>query len=194
MWQWLDRVTVDTLLIRDWFLDRESIQEMLNTAGQDAWDYVHENRKKYSMRIQELIEPADFYPNPAKLRVRVKEVSQTEWNKMQEDLKAKRDEILEQKWVEHSKTIPDRPHNDLDAALNDAWNNFCNSKENLKRYTTSSKRKYVPPGARTVDPQQKKLEDHTREMENRFDEANKAVQKEDAEYWLNKRSEYMLSM
>jgi hypothetical protein len=194
IYEWFDFETMDILLKRDWFIDRESIIQTLDMASQDAWERICKNRNRYSKRIQDVIDPP--CPSSKNLKVRFKELSEREWDRMEEDLQKKRDELFERDWAEYSKKIPDRPHNDLDVALDDAWNNFCNSKENLTRYTSSLKKKYVPPGARVkevLDPQQKKLEDHTREMESKYDMATKAVEQNDAEYWEQMRCAYILA-
>lgn len=51
---------IDILLKRDWFLDQESILELLWTADQDTYDKIVANRMAYSMRIRWMLCPEDF--------------------------------------------------------------------------------------------------------------------------------------
>lgn len=194
VYDWYDRKTMDSLLTRDWFIDEEGIQEVLECADQDAWDWVYANRNKYSTRIRMLIEPDDYRFPVDKLKIRVVELTDSMMEKIESERKKKVEEIFEKDWVEHSKSIRDRGFEDVDSDLDDAWDNFCRAKDLLTKYLEKpTSKKYVAPSSRgkeTVDPKQAALEDDIRKMENEYDLAQKAVDEADSSYWEIKKNEY----
>jgi hypothetical protein len=192
---WYDRKTMDTLLTRDWFDDElECIQEVLDCADQDAWNWIHTNRTKYSKNIRMLIEPEDYRFPVEKLNIRVVELTDSMMNQIESERKKKVDAVFEKDWIEHSKSIPDRSFGDVDSKLDDAWDEFCRAKELLTKYLEKpSSKKYVAPGSRgtaAVDSKQAELEGNVRKMENEYDLAQKAVDEVDTLYWDLKKNDY----
>jgi hypothetical protein len=194
MCEWYDRNTMDILLTRDWFIDEDGIQEVLECADQDAWDWIYANRKKYSTRIRKLIEPTDYEFPLNKLKIRVVELTDSMIEKIESERKKKIDDAFEKDWIEHSKTIQDRGFEDVDSDLDDAWDDFCLARDNLTKYLEKpSTKKYVAPSSRgkeTVDSKQTELEDIVRKMENEYDLSQKAVDEVDTLYWDTKKNEY----
>lgn len=189
-----DRKTMDILLTRDWFIDDDSIDETLDYADDDAWEWVYANRAKYSTRIRMLIEPDDYRYPVEKLKIRVVELTDSILGKMESERKKKVDEAFEKDWIEHSKSIQDRGFGDSDSHLDDAWDNFCRARTVLAKYLEKpTAKKYVAPGSRgkvTVDPKQDELETVVRRMENEYDLAQKAVDEADTLYWDTKKNDY----
>jgi hypothetical protein len=51
---------LDFLLLRDWFVDEESIYDLLDWSSDEAFNYVYDNRSRYSERVRMVIEPNDW--------------------------------------------------------------------------------------------------------------------------------------
>ena len=194
IYEWYDRKTMDALLTRDWFIDEEGIQEVLECADQDAWDWIYANRSKYSTRIRMLIEPDDYRVPVDKLKIRVVELTDSMMEQIESERKKKIEQAFEKDWIERSKSIQDRGFGDVDSDLDDAWDNFCRAKDVLTKYLEKpTSKKYVPPtsrGKETVEPKQLELEDSVRKMENEYDAAQKVVDETDTLYWDTKKHEY----
>jgi hypothetical protein len=149
--------TLHALLRRDWFVDDEAIYEELEWADQEAWDYVYANRETYSARVRECIEPTRY---PVKMRV--VDLTDAELRKMELQRKLDLERAFDEMWERVKNTVPERPYNDTDAYLDDAWTRV-----------TAAKKVYCPPGR-----ENKAL----REAENEYVRLRKKVEAEDAEY------------
>jgi len=192
MWEWYDRETMDTLLTRDWFVEDDMIQEVLDCADQDAWEWVYKNRKKYSTRIRMRIEPNDYRFPVEKLKFRVVELTDKMIETMDYEKKKKFEDAFEKEWIQHSKTIEDRPVCSIDSALDDAWEKLTIAKVNLKKYLEKPvARKYVAHGSLTkVDTKQTELEEAVRKIENEYARLEEEEKEIDTLYWTTKRDEY----
>ena len=185
--------TMDDLLTRDWFIEDEDIEYVLDSASPEAWTWVYNNRAKYSTRIRLQIEPNDYRVPPEKLRVKVVDLTDKMWDKLKSDRYKKLDAEVEKDWVKHSGSLPDRPYKSLDTDLDDAWAKFSMAKENLTRYLEKPT-KYVSPssrGSNLVSFKQKELEDKIRESENEYLATQKLVDTEDELYWSKQKDEYL---
>lgn len=192
--QWYDQATMDEILTRDEFLDDDMIEEFLDCAGQDAWDWVYEHRAKYSRRIRMRIEPDDYRISLDKLKIRVVELTDKEWDRIQREKQKLIEDAFETDWLKHASTLQDRSLSTVDGELDDAWENFCSARE---RYTKHLERpvvkKYVAPGSRgkpASDSRTDELQQEIVNAENEYDLAQKAVENADELYWATKRSEY----
>lgn len=101
---------VDALLMRDWFVSEEDLDELLWTIRQDVYDMVFEHRKKYSRWIREYIElynPERFsYLEKLKLKViDVTEEMEREW---------KENEFVREMEEYDAFIPPPRPRGDVD--------------------------------------------------------------------------------
>ena len=193
LWQSYGRERLNEVLTRDAFLDQDDIWDTLYAADQDAWDWVYQNRYRYSNRIRDIIEPNDFMIPTKKLKFRVVELSDKDMHKMELEQQKKADEAFESDWIEYSKDVPDRSLGSIDTTLDNAWESFCRAKDALTKYLESSSKKYVAPSARvknSVTPKQTELENHIRKMETEYDIAHKVVDDEDRHYWECRKDEY----
>ena len=149
-----DLETTDTLLTRNWFLEENGIDDVLVSADQSAWDYVYENRHKYATRIRQLIEPMDYIVSPDKLRVKVREFSDSEWNAV---LRADEDMLeldFDRKWKEFSKTIENRPQSFADLELENTKKQIEELKARLARYTAARSRVSTRDTASSLEHQE----------------------------------------
>ena len=108
-----DFETVDFLLKRDWFVDIQSIHDLLRrTTDTVFWELFH-NRHEYSQRIREVIAPRDYIPDRALLKMKVVDLTDEHLAIIS---KQRRDEIkaiMKKEWEDHMrKHCPIRPRND----------------------------------------------------------------------------------
>jgi hypothetical protein len=93
---------IDFLLRRNWFFDRESVIDVLYLADEYSWEWIVNNRSRYSKKIQEIISieaclEAPIWKSIAKTKVRDFEVG--EYEKMIADDKEERKAIIEKQWI-----------------------------------------------------------------------------------------------
>jgi len=193
--EYYDQATTDTLLSRDEFVEDDMIDEVLDCAGDEAWEWIYANRAKYSQRVRMRIEPEDFRPPVEKLKVKVVELTDKEWVRIKEARRKLVEESFEKDWLEYSSTLPDRFMGAVDSDLDDAWEKFSAVKDAYMNYSEngSAKKKYVAPGSKSkpvVDANQEALKNKVEEAENEYDLAQKAVELADELYWEYKRTEY----
>jgi hypothetical protein len=186
--------TVNQLLTRDWFIDENDILDVIDASDKNAYDYLYNNRSKYSKRIHQLIEPDDFRFPIEKLNIRVVNITEPMMKNIETEHKKTVSEMFERKWIEHSKNIQDRTIGTVDTDLDNAWDKFCEAKESLAKYVANpNAKKYISPSSRgkeVIDNKQKELEEVVRNAENEYDLAQKRVDDADEEYWNTKKSEY----
>ena len=178
--QYYDQATMDTLLSRDEFVEDDMIDEVLDCAGEEAWEWIYANRAKYSQRVRMRIEPEDFRPPVEKLKVKVVELTDKEWDRVKEVRRKLIEECFERDWLEYSSTLPDRFMGAVDSYLDDAWDKLSAAKNAYMNYSEQGavKKKYVAPGSKskpTVDANQEVLKKDVEEAENEYDLAQKAV-------------------
>lgn len=188
-----DTKTMLELLTRDWFVDDEGIYNIIDCADQEAWDFIYVNRRNFSRRIREIIEPADYRFPIEKLRIKVRALSDKEWTDMNREKQRKNNTVFEKDWEEYSDRISDRPLGEVDSRLDDAWERLGKAKDKLTTYLDSHPKSYVPQsrrGKEIIDPKQKLIEDEIRKMKNEYDNAQALVEKSDSLYWETKKNEY----
>jgi hypothetical protein len=101
---------VDFILKRDWFVDTESIVDLLWELSEEVYWQVVEHRHEYSLRIRELLE-SNTIPRPLKVR----DFSEVQFNAEQDAILADRET-----WMRaHRKAYvpPPRPREDADDEL-----------------------------------------------------------------------------
>lgn len=127
----------DYLLTRDWFIEEEGILEVLFAADSDAWVRICESSHKYSRRIRDMIE--DFRPPPTKLTIR--SINDTEYTKSLVQQRRRIDGLMEEQWLEFSKTLPKRPRRVIDDIMDERLEALSSAKtQHLRR----GKKKVTP--------------------------------------------------
>lgn len=136
-----DFYTVDLLLKRDWFVDIQSIHDLLRTtSNQVFWEIFH-NRYQYSQRIREVIAPLDYIPDRALLKMKVLDLTDEHLaiisKRRREEIKA----IMKAEWEEHMrKHCPIRPRNDeIDRKIQDQDAQLAEAQKKLDEYTEKRK-------------------------------------------------------
>jgi chromosome segregation ATPase len=136
-----DFYTVDLLLKRDWFVDIQSIHDLLRTtSNQVFWEIFH-NRYQYSQRIREVIAPLDYIPDRALLKMKIADLTDEHLaiisKRRREEIKA----IMKAEWEEHMrKHCPIRPRNDeIDRKIRDQDAQIAEAQKKLDEYTEKRK-------------------------------------------------------
>jgi hypothetical protein len=193
MTSYYNTATMDKLLTRDWFVEDDDIEDVLDAADSDAWDWVYENRAKYSTRIRSRIEPDDYRVPLEEFDVKVVELSDKAFAQIKSDRKKALEEQFERDWAKHADSLPDRPYQAVDTELDDLWNKFSHAKAELTKYLEKpSSKKYTSPGSREnlVSAKQAEIEEKIRIAENEYLAAQVSVDAEDELYWNKQRDEY----
>ena len=133
--------TADFLLKRDWFVDIQSIHDLLRTtSNQVFWEIFH-NRHHYSQRVREVIAPLDYIPDRALLKMKIADLTDEHLAIIS---KRRRDEIkaiMKAEWEEHMrKHSPIRPRNDeIDRRIRDQDAQLAEAQKKLDEYTEKRK-------------------------------------------------------
>lgn len=192
--EWYDRETMDILLTRDWFVEDDMIEEVLECADEDAWEWIYNNRTKYSTRIRMRIEPEDYQFPVEKLKIRVVELTDKMIAQIESEEKKKIEDAFEKDWVEYAKSIENRPAEPIDSKLDDAWEKITFAKAALQKYLEKpAVRKYVAPSARgtvSSDTKETELNAAVQKAENEYEKLQEEEKEVDTLYWTNKRDDY----
>ena len=118
--------------MRNWFTTDDDILDVLDCA--ESWGHVYDNRFKYPLNVRELIEPYDYKNSLKTINLKVKELTNKEWDAIDRAIQLKNEKEFEDDWAQYSETISDRTMGSVDTLLDDAWDNFCAAKDaaNLK--------------------------------------------------------------
>jgi hypothetical protein len=133
--------TVDFLLKRDWFVDIQSIHDLLRrTTDSVFWEVFH-HRHEYSQRIREVIAPLDYIPDRALLKMKVVDLTDEHLalisKQRREEIKA----IMKAEWEDHMKKhCPIRPRNDeIDRRIQVQDAELAEARKKLDEYTEKRK-------------------------------------------------------
>jgi hypothetical protein len=136
-----DFETVDYLLKRDWFVDTQSIHDLLRrTSDTVFWELFH-NRHEYSQRIRQIIAPLDYIPDRAVLKMKVSDLTDEHLalfaKKRRDEIKA----IMKKEWEDHMKKhCPIRPRNDdIDKRIQAQDDQVAEAEKKLAEYAEKRK-------------------------------------------------------
>jgi len=181
--------TIDQLLLANNFLEDEDIWHMLDDADCDSWNYICANINKYPHRIQTIFNPSYFMPDKSKFKMKVVELTDETEAAMRCKLKAEKAKEFDAVWEAISENI-ERPVDDLDDELDDAWNALSAARDRMTMYFEKKKSRYVPPSARrTVDDEQKEIEEDIAECKANFDDIENRILAADKAYIAKKKDE-----
>lgn len=180
----------DAILMANEFLDDEGIYELLQNADDDTWNYIYENREKYDHTIRVMIEPYDYLPMPDKVKMRLLEMTDEDMDRLERERLVEKKKEFDSYWETIKHTIPERPCDQLDDELDDAWDKLSKAKLRMTVYLDKKKTKYVPPSARKmVDPEQQEIEDDIDAYKKLFDDIEKRISEADDKYVADRKNE-----
>jgi hypothetical protein len=181
---------IDAVLIPDQFLDEERIEEVLYACSPEAWDHVYANRRKYSVRIQKLVEPRDFQFDIQKLKRKVVDLTDEIVDEIEQkkelEMRAKFDRDI---WPEMKKNVAERHQDELDDEADDLWDDLMAAKQKMTVFLSRKSGRYVPPHLRGIDHEHQEIEDEIAKCQKAFDEAEKRISEADDKYWEEKANE-----
>ena len=136
----------DALLRRNWFLDMESLHEMISELPEDVYCEVLQHRNEYAATVRWALHEPEI---PQRfVRTSVRDMSNAEWN----GAIAARDEERTRRMRAHRAAFqpPPRPREDIDDAVDDAKAEMDECRERLDATLCLAKKtqKYVVPSMR----------------------------------------------
>lgn len=63
--------SIDALLKRNWFMNEDDIYDLLDTADDETFWKIVDNRKRYSLHIQMILSPNDYLVDSELLTLKV---------------------------------------------------------------------------------------------------------------------------
>lgn len=188
-----DKETMDHLLSRDWFVDDNSICEVLMHADQEAWNWILLHRNKFSSRIQKNIEFVSSYFSPVQVQaVTVKEISDAEWTNIHtkhiRDMEAEFNGL----WKDYLKTVPSRPKTKIDAHFEEVSLKLAHEHEVLLQHTEMQKKKYLTPAARLkhVDTRLQQIQTTIRSLQQELEKTQTHIDELEEAFQKNKKREF----
>jgi len=180
----LNKENVDILLMRNWFVDDYDILDLLDWLDQDVYDYIYQNRSKYSSKVWYYIEPSDF-----KIPTKFKFKELTDFDLFKEE--KERNEQKEKLWQKYviEKNIK-RPHNQKD------FNHELKQKEIILKQTELEKLKSDYCNQRNREKKEKeieKLEDKIIILKNELKFILSEIKIEDDEYLKSLKNKWLTS-
>jgi hypothetical protein len=109
---------IDFLIRRNWFLDYESLIQVLDMADEDSWEWIIKNRNRYSKYIQEIICIEAHIWFPVVNNIVVREMTDKEYEEIQDDIQKEIDNRIKNQWELYKK------HNNLSRPRNES-DEYC---------------------------------------------------------------------
>jgi hypothetical protein len=191
--EWYDTETMDHLLSRDWFVDDDSICEVLLHADQEAWKWILLHRNKFSSRIQKNIAFVSSYFSPVELqKVTVQEISDAEWTNIHtkhiRDMEAEFTSL----WKDYLQTVPSRPKTNIDAHFDQVSLKLAHEHEVLLQHTDMQKKKYLTPAARLkhVDTRLQQIQATIRSLQQELEKTQTHIDQLEEAFQKNKKREF----
>ena len=191
--EWYDKETMDHLLSRDWFVDDDSICEVLMHADEDAWNWILLHRNKFSSRIQKNIEFVSWYFSPIRVQaVTVKEISDAEWSNIQTKHIRDMETEFNGLWKDYLKTVPSRPKTKIDQHFDEVSMKLAHEHEVLVQHTDMQKKKYLTPAARLkhVDARLQQIQTTIRSLQQELERTQKLIHELEEAFQKNKKREF----
>jgi hypothetical protein len=182
----------DELLKRDWFLDPEDIEDLLNSVPQDicheVYELINQNYETYSYRIREVIAIGE--PLPYRGRMKVGDLTDRHLFEIEREQNELKRIARDQAWETYKEMFYDeRPHNQADEKLKKIQASIDEEKKKLEAAKKKPK-KYVAPNARNsqpIDPEVKIIQESIEMLENELKNANKLIIQLNADWEYNQR-------
>jgi len=144
-------------MLDNWIIHDDVIRLYLENMTTAEYNYVSANRKRYDESVQSII--AEYDP-PIKMatnsKLKIREMSNREFNQMEIDRRAKENKEIDEKWAAYKlQHNLERPMSHLDERCDDAYTMMLNAKGDLQNELDKLPPKqasYVPPSRRNAAP------------------------------------------
>jgi hypothetical protein len=191
----------DTLLRRNWFDDDDDIVQLVWDATEEAFAMIMENVDTYPERVQRVLRYR-FRPRVLKIwkqqkRFKVKELSDTDMYKIEDDNQTEFDNKLEAEWQAYRKENGlSRPESEADERYTELYGRLQKAKKTLEdEVKKPTSKTYVPPSMRNKTPAEKtpeveKLQKVVQTLENEIAQVKKEIVNEEYIWENDKRTQY----
>lgn len=168
---------VDYLLRRNWFLDYDSLIQLLDLADEDSWDWIVKNRNRYPENIREIICIEARVWQPKTMTI-VRNFEDAEYEKMLIKNEIDLNEQNEKNWIAYKKFYDiSRPQTDIDLKCEEIYNTI---QEQLK----------LIKGKRTVPPA---VQTKINTLQNEFDNLKTRIQQQDKDWEYLTKTDLILN-
>ena len=107
---------IDQLLMRNWALYDRDIDDLLYELDDETYNYAYENRRKYPMMVQMVLEPEDWrvdtHPN---IKLKIRDISEKEMHSIELKYEQAEEKKFNKEWEEYlSSHTVERPLSQYD--------------------------------------------------------------------------------
>lgn len=181
------------LLMRNWFLDYQEIDDLLCELTDEQYDAIHARRHIYPVNVRYVLNPRDFGVGKTNIRLQLREISEVELLYMEKKEQQDKIKKMEEAWEAYLvANNVDRPLTTCDTELDTVYQKILLTKTNLNKYLETKKKKFIPPHLRNVaqpvDPKQAEYEAALDRLEKEFSYCELLVKQED-ERWLKEHKQ-----
>ncbi len=190
-------IECDNLLRRDWFLDDNSILELIQELPDSAFYKIVDNAHTYSKTIQDILYRFKVPSYLEKLKLNIREIDDDEMDDINIQQEAKTKEQFDKAWQTFKAEVGiTRPEGDVDNKYNELFEKVkqLNKKLEEEKNKSASKKAYVPPHLRgkeiqTVSVEVEKIQNELRNLENEIKNVKTEIDNEEQK-WENERKQY----
>jgi hypothetical protein len=191
--EWYDTETMNILLTRDWFTDDESICTILHRADQEAWEWILQNKHKFSLRVQKNIQFIASYYSPIQFdKTKVAEISDTRWTEIQTKHIRDMEIEFERLWTDYIRSAPSRPMTKIDEKVEELIAKMNDIDKTIENHIDMQKKKYLTPAARlkNVDTKLQQFQTMKQTFQNELARIQTLVKELDESYHKNKKKDF----
>lgn len=187
----------DTLLRRNWFVDDDSIIELVWDATEEAFEKIMENVNTYPERVQRVL-TNKFRPTFTRIsKKKTKDLTNNDMDTIEYRNQKNFNERLEVEWQTYRKENGlSRPESDADERYTELYTRLQKTKRDLEEETKKpASKRYLPPSMRdklpvTVTPEVEKLQKTIQNLENEISQVKKEIVNEEYIWENDKRTQY----
>ena len=183
---------INSLLNRNWFVDEDSIVELLNQATISEYDTIRSNALSFPDNVRYIIAPEEYNCFP-KCKLKCSEMSDSDMQQFTHKQEIQAQAEFEADWKQYSKDIGERSFDTIDSEMDDAWDRLQAEKAKLTAHLKKNNLRYIPPSMRlknNVDPIQSAIETAIRSHENEFNALKILVEAADSIWIQDKKNDY----
>jgi hypothetical protein len=190
-------IECDNLLRRDWFLDEQSILELIQELPDSAFYKIIDNAHIYSKTIQEILYRFKVPSYIDKLKLQVREIDDDEMYELDMQREAKQKEQFDNVWkIFKAEMGLTRPEGDVDTKYNELFEKVKEVTKKLEeeKVKPTPKKAYVAPHLRgketqVVNVEIEKIQNELRNLENEIKKVKIEIDNEEQK-WEDERKQY----
>lgn len=183
---------INSLLNRNWFIDENSIVDLLNQATISEYDAIRADVLSFPDNVRYIIAPEEYNCFPS-CKLKCSDMSDSEMTGLTRKQEIRTEAEFEADWKQYSKDIGERSFEAIDGDMDDAWDRLQAQKNKLSDHLKKHNLRYIPPSMRAnnpVDPIQAAIETAIRTHENEYNAIKLLVDSADSIWIDNKKNDY----